>query len=188
MTLSNKLTITRIILAFIFMFFLFSNGVAAKAFALVVFIAASCTDFLDGFLAKKRNEITKFGTLMDPIADKILTIAALLAFVEMAIVPAWMVVIIIIRELAVTALRIVSLAKGKIMAASMAGKQKTVTQIVSIVIILIFIIFKEAGTRTFGFWNSGFEYWYRQTIFILMLITVVLTVVSGISYVKRNIE
>ncbi|MDD5438867.1 MAG: CDP-diacylglycerol--glycerol-3-phosphate 3-phosphatidyltransferase [Candidatus Omnitrophica bacterium] len=186
MTLSNKLTISRIFLTFVFMFFLFSRGVPAKAAALVFFIAATVTDYLDGFFAKTRNEITNFGKIMDPIADKILTLAAFLAFVEMELVPAWIVVIIILRELVITGLRLAALAKGEVMAAGRGGKHKTVSQMISIFTILIFILFKEAGVDVFRFWNTSFEYWYRQIIFILMIVTVILTVISGASYIVRN--
>ena len=117
MNIANKLTISRIVLTFVFMFFLFSKGLASKVLALAVFAVASWTDFLDGFLAKKRNEITDFGKLMDPIADKILVIAAFLAFVEMKLIPAWIVVIIVFREFTITGLRLIALAKGVVMEA-----------------------------------------------------------------------
>lgn len=186
MTLSNKLTICRIVLTFVFMFFLFSKGVASKSAALVIFILAACTDYLDGWLAKRRMEITDFGKVMDPIADKILTIAAFLAFVEMELVPAWMVLVIILRELIITSFRLLALMRGRVMEAAAAGKHKTVSQLVSILVTLVFIVIREAGVRVFYFWNASFEYWYRQAIFVLMLVTVALTVISGASYLVRN--
>lgn len=188
MTLSNRLTITRIILAFVFMWMLFSKGLIFKSMALVIFIIASYTDYLDGLLAKRRNEVTNFGKLMDPIADKILTLSAFLAFVEMKLVPAWIVVIIIFRELTITGLRLASFAKGKVIGAAKGGKHKTVSQMISIFTILVFIVFKEIGVSVFRFWNVSFEYWYKQVIFILMLITVTLTVISGVSYLIRHKE
>ncbi len=186
MNLPNKITILRICLTFIFMFFLFSKGVAFKVFALVTFLVAAFTDYLDGYLAKKYNAVTDFGKIMDPIADKILILAAFMAFVEMKLVPAWIVVVIIFRELMITSLRIWALKQNEILQAGRGGKQKTVSQMFSILVILIFIIFKETGTRVFDFWNPSFEYWYRQLIFILMLITVTLTVISGVSYIISN--
>ena len=186
MTLSNKLTISRIVLAFVFMCCLFSKGLFAKSMALVIFIIASSTDYFDGFLAKRRKEVTDFGKLMDPIADKILTLAAFLAFVEMKLIPAWMVVIIIFRELTITGLRLVALSRKEVIAAGVVGKHKTASQIISIITILVFIVFKEAGVRVFRFWDATFEYWYTKTIFFMMLITVILTVVSGISYLIKN--
>ena len=186
MNLANKLTISRIVLTFVFMFFLFSKGLVFKTLALVVFIIATWTDYLDGFLAKKRNEISDFGKLMDPIADKILVIAAFLAFVEMKLVPAWIVVIIIFREFLITGLRLIALVKGRIIEAEMAGKHKTVSQMLSIYIILFFIVIKEYGTNMFGFWNPGLEYVLKNIIFSLMILTAFLTLISGISYLIKN--
>lgn len=186
MNLANKLTIARIILTFVFMVFLFSKGLAFKVMALVTFVIASWTDFLDGFFAKKRNEISDFGKFMDPIADKILAIAAFLAFVEMKLIPAWIVVIIVFREFIITGLRLIALAKGEVIEAEMAGKHKTVSQMVSIYVILLFIIFRESGTSVFKFWNENLEYTYRQVIFYMMLVTALFTLISGISYLVKN--
>ncbi len=186
MNLPNKITLARIGLTFIFMFFLFSKGIVFKSLALATFIIAALSDYLDGFIAQKYHITSVFGKLMDPIADKILVLAAFLAFVEMELIPAWMVVIIIMRELVITGLRIIALKNDEVLPADMGGKQKTVSQYVSILVILVFIIFKEAGVRTIGFWDASFEYWYRQIIFVLMLVTVMLTMVSGISYMVNN--
>lgn len=186
MNLPNKLTILRIILVFIFMLFLFLHGVTAKIIALIIFIAAGLTDFLDGYIAKKNNMVTDFGKLMDPIADKILVLAAFLAFVEMELIPAWMVVIIIFREAIVTGLRIMALTQGKVLAAEYGGKHKMVSQVLSITAILFFLIFREAGIKVFGFWSDSTERAYRDVIFILMLITTFLTLVSGMSYLIKN--
>lgn len=186
MTLPDKLTVSRIFLTFVFMFFLFSSGVPAKTLALLTFLLASFTDFLDGFIARGRNISTDFGKLMDPIADKILVLAAFLAFVEMKLVPAWMVVIIILREITITGLRLFAVAKGHVIAADELGKQKMISQVAAILAILIFLIFREAGIKTFNFWNENVEAVYKNVIFALMLITVILTVVSGMSYLSRN--
>jgi len=186
MNLPNKLTILRIILVFVFMLFLFSHGVIAKALALITFLAASLTDFLDGFIAKRYNMITDFGKLMDPIADKILVLAAFMAFVQMQLVPAWMVVIIIFREAIVTGMRVTALTRGKVIAADEGGKHKMVSQVFSIIVILFFLIFKEAEMKVFGFWNESVEGLYRDAIYILMLVTTLLTLISGISYLIRN--
>ena len=154
--------------------------------ALVIFIIAAATDFFDGFIAKKYNIVSDFGKIMDPIADKILTIAAFLAFVEMKLVPAWIVVIIIMRELIITSIRFRALMQNEVLAAGVGGKRKTASQMLSILVILVFIIIKEAGVNTFDFWNPSFEYWYKQLIFIMMLITALLTIISGVSYLVRN--
>jgi len=186
MNLPNKLTISRIALTFLFMLFLFSKGALMKFFALATFLAASLTDYYDGKIARERNEITDFGKFMDPIADKFLTIAAFLAFVEMGLVPAWMVVLIISRELIITGLRLFASTKGKILQAETAGKHKTVSQITAITVILIFIFLRDTGMKLLRIWSSAWEYWFRQTIFVLMLVTVALTLISGLSYLWKN--
>lgn len=186
MTIPDKLTISRIFLTFIFMYFLFSHGVLAKTLALFTFLLAAFTDFLDGFIAKASNISTDFGKLMDPVADKILVLSAFLAFVEMKLVPAWMVVIIILREITITGLRILSMTKGLVIPADTGGKHKMVSQVLAIFAILLFIIFREAGIKTFYFWNDRIESAYKDAIFVLMFITVLLTLVSGISYLVKN--
>ena len=186
MNLPNKITMFRILLAFVFMVLLFLKSLASSVLALVVFIAAAFTDYLDGYLAKKYNMITSFGMIMDPVADKVLTLSAFLAFVEMKLVPAWIVVIIIMRELIITGIRLMALKRGEVLHAGLGGKHKTVSQMFSIFIILIFIIIKEAGVGVFDFWNPTLEYWYRQLIFVMMLITVILTIISGVSYLVGN--
>ncbi len=186
MNLPNKITIARIALTFIFMIFLFSGGIVCKILALVTFMIAALSDYLDGFIAKKYDLKSDFGKIMDPVADKVLTLAAFLAFVEMKLIPAWILVIIIMRELLVTSLRFLALKNNEVLPAGTGGKHKTVSQMFSILVILIFIVFKEAGVEVFGFWNPSFEYWYRQVIFILMLVTVALTIGSGVSYIVGN--
>ncbi|OGX01368.1 MAG: CDP-diacylglycerol--glycerol-3-phosphate 3-phosphatidyltransferase [Omnitrophica bacterium RIFCSPLOWO2_02_FULL_45_16] len=187
MNLPNKLTVLRIVLVAVFMLFLFSQGVMAKMLALVTFLAASLTDFLDGYIAKKNNMITDFGKLMDPIADKILILAAFLAFVEMELAPAWMVVIIIFREVTITGLRISALTKGKVIAADDGGKHKMVSQVFAVSAVLIFLIFREAEIKVFGLlWSGSAERVYKDAIFILMLATTLLTLISGISYLIKN--
>ena len=186
MTLPDQLTISRIVLTFVLMFFLFLPGLTAKILALVIFIAASFTDFLDGFIAKGKNISTDFGRLMDPIADKILVLASFLAFVQLGLVPAWMVVIIILREVTITGLRAFALTRGKVIAADEAGKHKMVSQVAAILAILLFLVFREAGIKVFGFWNQKFEAVYKDTIFGLMLVTILLTLISGIDYLIKN--
>ncbi|MBU2063149.1 MAG: CDP-diacylglycerol--glycerol-3-phosphate 3-phosphatidyltransferase, partial [Candidatus Omnitrophica bacterium] len=185
MNLPNRLTVLRIILTFIFMFLLFSEGLLAKIMALVVFTLACVSDFFDGYLARKYNLITDLGKLLDPLADKILVLSAYLASLEMRIIAAWMVAIIILRELIISGVRFLATSKGKILAAAKAGKHKTVSQMVSIFIILAYIIIKEICLG-FNFWNAKIEFWVKFAIYLLMLITVALTVISGIFYLKEN--
>lgn len=186
MNTPNKLTISRIILTFIFMLFLFSKGILMKILALAVFSLASLTDYYDGKLARKHNQVTDFGRFMDPLADKVLMIASFLAFVELKLVPAWMVLLIISRELVITSLRIFAATKQKILEAEIAGKHKTVSQAVAIFTVLVFLIFREIGMKLFKFWSSSLELAFHRFILVLMVTTVILTLISGISYLWRN--
>lgn len=185
MNIANRITMLRIALTFVFMFFLFCHGFWAKIISLVIFLIAALSDYLDGFIAQKRNMITDFGRLMDPIADKILVLAAFAAFVQMQLIEAWMFVIIVSREILITSLRLFALTKGKVLSAAAAGKHKTVSQMSVIFLILLFIVLKEVRL-TFFSWNPGWEKIFRQSIYFLMLFTVGLTLYSGLSYLWKN--
>lgn len=188
MNLPNKLTILRIALTFAFIVVLFLNGLTAKVTALIIFLLASATDALDGFIAKRNNQVTDFGKLMDPVADKILVLSAFLAFVEIGIVAAWMVIVIVFREVVITGLRILALTKGRVIPSDDGGRHKTVCQIFAIFAILIFLIFNEGGKDVFGFWTGQRQMLYRNAIYAIMLVTVTLTLASGISYLVKNRE
>lgn len=185
MNIANRLTISRIILTFVFMFFLFCKGVAAKSAAFLIFSLAALSDFLDGRIAKQKNIISDFGKFMDPLADKILILAAFAAFVQMHLIEAWMLVIIITRELVITSLRLFALNKGRVLAAGRSGKHKTALQIFVVFCILGFIVLKEVMLRFFT-WNPGWEKFFHHGIYILMWIVVGLTLYSGISYLWEN--
>ena len=185
MNIANRLTMLRIILTFIFMFFLFCHGLWAKVLSLAIFIFAALSDFLDGLIANKKNMVTDFGRLMDPIADKILVLAAFAAFVQMQLIEAWMFMIIVSREILITSLRLFALNKGKVLSATRAGKQKTLSQMLVIFSILGFIVTKEVMLAYFT-WNPSWEAVFRQGIYILMLLTVGLTLYSGLSYLWEN--
>lgn len=185
MNIANKLTMLRIVLTFVFMFFLFCHGLWAKILSFSIFVFAALSDFFDGRIAKQKNMITDFGKLMDPIADKILVLAAFAAFVQMQLIDAWMFVIIVSREILITSLRLFALNKGKILSAAKAGKHKTVSQMAVILAILGFIVLKES-IITFSTWNPIWERIFRQAIFVFMLITVALTLYSGLSYLWDN--
>lgn len=185
MNIANKLTLLRIILTFVFMFFLFCHGLWAKVLSLAIFIFAALSDFFDGRIAHKKNMVTDFGKLMDPIADKILVLAAFTAFVQMQLIGAWMFVIIVSREILITSLRLFALNKGKVLSASKAGKHKTISQMVAIFYILGFIVLKEVMLAFFT-WNPAWENFFRNSIYILMLLTVGLTLYSGFHYLWEN--
>lgn len=137
MNLPNLLTIIRIILVPIFMLVLLVKIPYGQLFAAAIFIIAASTDGLDGYIARKRKQITNFGKIMDPLADKLLVSAALISLVQLGKISGWVAVIIIGREFAVTGLRSVAAAEGVVISASKLGKIKTISQIVAIVAILI---------------------------------------------------
>ena len=185
MNIANRLTLSRIVLTFVFMFFLFCHGLWWKVASLVVFILAALSELFDGMIAQRRNMVTDFGRLMDPIADKILVLAAFAAFVQMQLIDAWMFVIIVSREILITSLRLFALNKGKVLSAARAGKHKTVSQMVVIFAILGFIVLKEVVLK-YSTWNPDWEKAFRQGVYALMLLTVGLTLYSGLSYLWEN--
>ncbi len=185
MNLANRLTMLRIALTFIFMLVFSWQGLWPKVLALIIFSVAALSDLFDGMIAKKRNMITDFGRLMDPIADKILVLAAFAAFLEMQLIDAWMFVIIVSREILITSLRLFALNKGKVLSAVRVGKHKTASQMAVIFYILGFIVVKEA-VKNYSVWNPVWEDFFRKSINILMLFTVGFTLYSGLSYLWEN--
>ncbi len=185
MNLSNKLTLSRIGLTFLMMAFIFLDGVIPKICAFVIFLLACFTDFLDGWIARKRSEISDFGKIMDPVADKVLVLGAFLSFVQLQLIPAWMVVLVIIREFLITGMRLFAIRKGVVLAAEAAGKHKTVSQMVTIFSILIFLVIRESAV-SFSFWDERFQSGFRYVILVLMSITVIFTLYSGWSYLWQN--
>lgn len=171
MNLPNFLTLGRIILVPIFMVALLIDTARGHYWAAFIFVLASVTDFLDGYLARKNNQITNFGKIMDPLADKLLVSAALICLVELSDVPAWIVVLILGREFAVTGLRTLAAADGIVVAASKLGKYKTVSQMIA----LVLLILKENVVAVVGF-DLG--------IWVLYL-ALVLTLYSGFDYFAK---
>ena len=185
MNLSNKLTLARIVMTFVLMAYLFAPGFVAKIVAFVIFILACITDFLDGWLARRNNQITDFGKIMDPVADKVLILGVFLSFVQLQLVPAWMVVVMIVRESLVTGFRLSVARRGAVLAAENAGKHKTVSQMVTIFFILIFLILREGAVR-FSFWNEDFQSSFQSLVLLLMSVAVVLTLYSGLLFLWQN--
>lgn len=184
MNLPNKLTILRIILSVIFAFVLFQQTFISILIALSLFIIASITDFLDGYIARKYNLITDFGKIMDPIADKFLILAAFFIFAYYDVIYMWMFVVIAFREISLTIFRLIMIKKGAVLAAENLGKYKTVFQILSIVVILLYLLFSQAKLYE-NYSQTIFHLWYYINQ-LLMWITVILTVVSGVSVLKNN--
>lgn len=187
MNTPNKITMSRIVLTVVFLWFLlwWEKVWWTKLVSLLVFVVAALSDFLDGMIAKKRNLITDFGKLMDPIADKILVLSAFAAFLQLQIINVWMFMVIISREILITSLRLFALNKGKVLAASKAGKQKTVSQMTVIFLILAFIAFQEIMKRFF-IWNPDWDSFFKWGVYLLMLFTVGVTLYSGLSYLWEN--
>lgn len=169
MNLPNKLTMARVVMIPLFLLLLY---LGMDWPALIVFVAASLTDMLDGKIARKYHLVTDFGKFADPLADKLLVTSAFVWFVEVGIMPAWICFVILAREFIVTGLRIVAIEKGRVIAAGMLGKVKTTVQMVSIVLILIPQV--------------------RQTLPTLILVlnyaVVLLTLWSGADYLAKNFD
>ena len=167
MNLPNKLTLLRVILVPVFMAVLYMGFPGTSWVALVIFVVASLTDLLDGKIARKYNLVTDFGKFADPLADKMLTTAALLWFVENGQMPAWALLIVLIREFAVSGLRMIASDKGRVIAAGWSGKVKTASTMVCIVI--MFIPGLPAVLNTICVWiialttlYSGIEYFVKN--------------------------
>jgi CDP-diacylglycerol--glycerol-3-phosphate 3-phosphatidyltransferase len=188
MNVPNKLTLARLVLTVLFMGALFVVFPWHETVALVLFVLASLTDYYDGKIARRDNLITNFGILMDPLADKILTCSAFIAFVDRDLMPAWMVVIIVARELAITGLRLLAASKNVVLAAEGFGKHKTVSQIVAIIAILVLVSYPEwgvVGQAVFGWtiFGKAWVVWFTEAA---KWVTIVLTFVSGALYLWRN--
>ena len=136
MNLANKITIFRVFLVPLFMIVLYSNTQYSTYIAAIIFSFASLTDTLDGYIARSRNLITNFGKFADPLADKVLTSAALILLVGVGKIPSWIVIVIIAREFTITGFRVIAASEGVTIAASSWGKIKTITQLVSIILLL----------------------------------------------------
>lgn len=190
-TPSNVITIVRILLVPVFVAALlapwpewfgmnaaFSND-WKSIIAAGVFVLISCTDWLDGYLARSRNEVTDFGKFMDPLADKILVAAALIALVELGSLPTWVVLIILAREFIVSGVRMMAASKGVVIAASMIGKFKTVFQMIAIV------LFTIKGSHMIGDVGEAFSDTLWVFSWVVMLIAVILTIASMIDYLVK---
>ena len=189
MNLPNKLTLSRFVLTVLFLIAMFSRSAFNDTVALFLFGFASLTDYFDGKIARERNLITNFGVLMDPLADKMLICSAFIALVERAKldspavqVEAWMVVIIVARELAITGLRLLAASKNVVLAAEGYGKHKTISQITAILALLV-----QEGYNEWGHWAEVcLKPWLPMFAQIALWLTVLLTLISGMLYLWRN--
>ncbi len=204
MNLPNKLTTSRFLLTGAFLWAMFSRSPVNDTLALILFSVAGITDFLDGKIARDRKLITNFGALMDPLADKIMTCSAFIALVERhmgamvreqlpvvfhlgnypvyAKVEAWMVVIIVARELGITGLRLLAASKNVVLAAERYGKHKTISQIAAIIALLVM----DAYGEWWPWLHDLFRPWTPMFALVALWLTVLLTATSGVLYLWRN--
>ena len=180
MNTPNKLTVMRMILAPVFLAVSLAQSIPYHYWwAVLVFSAAAITDAVDGKLARKNDQITVFGKLLDPVADKMLTTAALLGFMQVGLCNIWIVMIVLTREFAVTSVRLIASAEGVVIPANIWGKLKTVSQMTFTIVIMLLAAVQEMGSLPASFPLALISN-------ILLWITAVLTVVSGVIYLMRS--
>ena len=187
MNIPNKLTVARFAITVLFLGVIFSRIPLQETIALALFSTAGLTDYYDGRIARRDHLITNFGILMDPLADKILVCSAFIAFVGRNWMPAWMVVIVVARELAITGLRLLAASKNLVLAAEGFGKHKTISQIVAIASILVSHSYWQwgpVGKILFGFPSD--RPWVEWFTTVSLDVAVVLTFSSGAIYLWRN--
>ena len=172
MNLANKLTLLRVIMIPLFVFFLLKGDPSNMAIAGGIFIFASLTDFLDGYIARSRNLVTKFGKFMDPLADKLLVMSAFVCLVELQLVPSWIVIVILAREFIVSIFRAIAASDGIVIAAGKLGKYKTTTQMIAIILLCF-------GNFPFNSLNIPMDQ-------IFLYLCTFLTILSGLDYILKN--
>lgn len=186
MNLPNKLTLTRIALSPVFMALILIEDTRAKLASLVVFVIAALTDLGDGYFARKTGRVTGFGKFMDPLADKILTSTAMIALVALGYVRGWMVIVIVAREFLITGIRSMAAYRGMLIVPSFWARVKTVMQMLTISVILLFVYLKTA-LIPLGYNWPMFESDMTILVFdVLMGLTMIITVATGIDYMVRN--
>lgn len=174
MNLANKITLFRVLMVPVFVLVFYLESPGPTYFSAVIFIVASLTDTLDGYIARSRNLVTNFGKFVDPLADKVLTSAALILLVGSGKIPSWIVILIITREFAISGFRIIAASEGVTIAASPWGKMKTITQLIAIILLLL-------DNYPFNMTGIAVDH-------IMLYLALVFTIVSGVDYIKRNID
>jgi CDP-diacylglycerol---glycerol-3-phosphate 3-phosphatidyltransferase len=184
MNWANRLTLSRLALTVLFVVSLSSSWQYARTAALVIFLVAGLTDFVDGEIARRYGVITNFGKLMDPLVDKIMVAAAFISLVPLKAVPAWAATTVVARDFLITGLRLMASAKGRILPAESLGKQKTSWQIVTIVFFLVLLSIAELqyASETSTWWVRA----WGEAGPVLVWITVALTIYSGLAFAWRN--
>lgn len=175
MNLPNKLTMLRMCMIPFFVIFALIPTLGTQIIAVLIFLAACLTDYLDGYIARSCNLVTDFGKFMDPIADKLLVMSALVVLVSQSRMPAWVCIVMLAREFIISGFRLVAAGKGTVIAAGMTGKAKTVTQMVAIVMLFLFSS-ASGGGHGFFFVLSN----------IVLYASAVLSIVSCVEYIYNN--
>ncbi len=186
MNWANRITLSRLALTVLFVLSLNSSWQYARTTALVIFLIAGLTDFIDGEIARRYGIITNFGKLMDPLVDKIMLAAAFISLVPLKAVPAWAATTVVARDFLITGLRLMASAKGRILPAESLGKQKTSWQIITIIFFLALLSIVELRYA-----NETSTWWARawgEAGPVLVWITVALTIYSGVGFTWRNRE
>jgi CDP-diacylglycerol--glycerol-3-phosphate 3-phosphatidyltransferase len=184
MNLPNILTVGRILVTPLFIILLFYDHPYAKSWALLIFIVAMLTDIFDGYYARKYNLVTDYGRFLDPLADKVMVLSALISFAVMDVIPYWMVSLIIFRDLFVTGLRMAMSSKDKTMVTSNIAKRKTLSQVLIIIFILLNIGFNSLSISWIGeiiLFSKQYELIYYCTFLVT-----VFTVFTGFTYIYTN--
>lgn len=196
LNLPNQLTLARIAAVPVLMAVLLSERLWGQYAALLLFIAAAITDYWDGKIARARNLETNFGRIMDPLADKLLMATVFICFVQMGLAPAWMVVLIIGREFLITGLRTLAAAQGRVLAATASGKNKTISQIVAVILILTISVVVGTLQACMPPWDQTVRSWggagaalvgfARHAPYWAMFIVAVLSLQSGMDFLWKN--
>lgn len=182
LTVPNQLTILRIILTPIFLYFFLQNTMEYKLIGTIIFMFAAATDWYDGYVARKFNVITRWGQFMDPLADKILISAALCVFAYLGYIYWWMVIVIVVRDFFITFLRMFALHLGKSIVTSYFAKWKTMVQMTAIVVFIIYLNFPNADIYQLDSLPPYYTHWTSITF----LVVTVLTFATGIQYLIEN--
>jgi len=182
LTVPNQLTILRIILTPLFLYFFIQDTFGDKLIGTIIFSFAAATDWYDGYIARRLNIVSRWGQFMDPLADKILISAALIAFAYLDFVYLWMVIIIVFRDFLTTFLRMYALQRGKSIVTSQLAKWKTFIQMIAVFILLLYLNFPDADIYHLKKYPPDYTHW----ISLMFLVVTALTAVSGIQYLVEN--
>lgn len=174
MNLPNKITLLRVLLVPVFIVVFNLDIPYSTYFAAFIFIFAAITDSVDGYIARSQKLVTNFGKFADPLADKVLTSAALILLVGVGKIPSWIVIVIIAREFTITGFRVIAASEGVTIAASSWGKIKTITQLVSIILLLLN--------------NFPFSYINIPMDMITLYLALIFTIISGVDYIYKNLD